>query len=327
MQKKIAALLLILLCIVSIYVGIRSTKEIKIDDKKISKHASQIALITLDGTIYSNLSDGFMDDINSAENVRKSLLRAFNDPTVNGVLLRVNSPGGTVGMSQEIYSIILKHRNLKPVVVSMSDIAASGGYYIAAAADRIYANPGTLTGSIGVIMSTFNVKNLLNNKLEVKSEVIKSGKYKDIASPYKNMSNDERAMLQKMIDRTYGQFVDAIMNGRVKRKDKYSVKKIDLKKENLYQYADGRIFTGTQAQKLGFVDNIGGLEEAKKGIREIVQKKFGIRRKVPIVQYNSPSGLNLLFSGLSSNMNKMNTFNNYMPFSTKYPRQPLVVWE
>ncbi len=327
MQKKITALLLILLCIVSIYVGIRSTKEIKINDQKISKHASQIALITLDGTIYSNLSDGFMDDINSAENVRKSLLRAFKDPTVNGILLRVNSPGGTVGMSQEIYNIVLKNRKLKPVVVSMSDIAASGGYYIAAAADRIYANPGTLTGSIGVIMSTFNVKNLLNNKLEVKAEVIKSGKYKDIASPYKNMSNEERAMLQSMINRTYEQFIDAIMNARVNRKDGYSVKKANLTEDNLHQYADGRIFTGIQAQKLGFIDSIGGLEDAKKGIRKIVQKKFGIYRKIPIVQYNSPSGLNLLFSGLSSKLNKINTFNTYMPFSTKYPRQPLVIWE
>ncbi len=327
MQKKIAALLLILLCIVSIYVGIRSTKEIKIDDKKISKHASQIALITLDGNIYSNLSDGFMDDVNSAENVRKSLLRAFNDPTVNGILLRVNSPGGTVGMSQEIYNIILKNRKLKPVVVSMSDIAASGGYYIAAAADRIYANPGTLTGSIGVIMSTFNVKNLLNNKLDVKAEVIKSGKYKDIASPYKNMSTEERTMLQNMINHTYKQFVDAIAKGRIERDDNYSVKKLALSEDNLRKYADGRIFIGTQAQKLGFVDSIGGLQEAKKGIREIVQKKFGIYRKIPIVQYNSPSGLNLLFSGISSKFNKINTFNNYMPFSTKYPRQPLVIWE
>jgi len=215
------------------------------------------------------------------------------------------------------------------VVVSMTDVAASGGYYISSAADRIYADPGTLTGSIGVIFSFFNAQELLNQKLGIKSTVIKSGKFKDIASPYRTMSPDEKVLLQNIINSTYEQFINAIIQGRINRKDNYVIEKTILTEQNLRKYADGRIFTGEQAKKLGFVDQLGGIYEAGEAVKLMAQNKFGLKSSdIQIVQYNLPSGLGELLFGVSESVfNKKDSISSYMPLSSKYPRQPLFVWE
>jgi len=181
-------------------------------------------------------------------------LRRFRDnPSVKAVVLRIDSPGGGVVPSQEIHTEVLKARKdgrLK-VVASMGNLAASGGYYIAAATDKIVANPGTLTGSIGVIMELANVQGLLE-KVGVQSVVIKSGRYKDLASPFRAMSKEDRALLQNVLDDVHDQFIQAVAAGRA------------LKVEEVRSLADGRIFTGQQARTAKLVDEMGDLQDAIK---------------------------------------------------------------
>lgn len=191
------------------------------------------------------------------------------DPAVRAIILRVDSPGGAVVPSQEIYEEIKRTISVKPVVVSMGSVAASGGYYISCPATKIIANPGTLTGSIGVLIEIPNIKGLLD-KIGVRAEIIKSGKYKDITSPFKPLQNDEREILQKLIDDVHEQFIKAVAEGR----------KIPV--EKVKKIADGRVFTGLKAKELGLVDEIGDLDYAIKvaaqlgkikGEPEIVTKK------------------------------------------------------
>ncbi|MDD3014374.1 MAG: signal peptide peptidase SppA, partial [Candidatus Gastranaerophilales bacterium] len=307
MSKRIIASAIIGLCLLSLIIGIINTVVTKGERsnevskskniKNIFSSRNKIALISLQGAISSEISGDFLGDKNSAENTRKALVKAIEDSSVKGILLKINSPGGTVGMSQEIYSTILRLREKKPVVVSMADLAASGGYYIASAADRIYAEPGSLVGSIGVIMNTINAQNLLNNKLGIQSTVIKSGKFKDLASPYRPITSEEKELLQNLINNTYDQFLDAITRGRIDRKDNYKVKKTVLTVETLKKYADGRVFTGQIAQKLGFVDSVGGIYEAQNAVREMAKSKYKLSSTadLPIVNYNKPSGFRELF--------------------------------
>lgn len=169
---------------------------------------------------------------------------------INNIVLRINSPGGTVGASQEIYREIKKCREKgMKIVVSLGDVAASGGLYVAVAADKIVSNPGTVTGSIGVIIKTNVIKDLYK-KIGIDSQTIKSGKYKDILSSTKYLSEEEKAILQELIDSTYEQFVEKISENR----------SIDI--EDVKKFADGRIFSGLQAKELGLVDEIGSLSDA-----------------------------------------------------------------
>jgi len=172
-------------------------------------------------------------------------------PHVRGLILRVDSPGGGVAPSQEIHAALrrFQEENGKAVVVSMGNVAASGGYYIACGADKIVANPGTLTGSIGVVMHFTQFRELLDH-LGVHAEAIKTGTFKDIGSPTREMTDEERALLQDVLDNVLGQFVGAIVEGR------------DLPEEEVRAIADGRIFSGDQAQKLRLVDELGGLQDA-----------------------------------------------------------------
>ena len=271
MKTKIISISIIALCFLSIIVGIINTSVKTIETKKKSDQSSsnffknfssegdKIALISMQGTISSDMSSSLIGEPDSAEGALKALERAVEDNSVKGVIFRINSPGGTVAMSQEIYGTIMRLRETKPVVVSMADVAASGGYYVASAADRIYADPGTLTGSIGVIMGTLNVQELMTQKLGVKSVVIKSGKFKDTGSMYRPMTGEEQTLLQNVVNSAYHQFLNAIIDGRVKRDDKYKVEKVALSEQILKKYADGRILTGEQAKTLGFVDKLGGL--------------------------------------------------------------------
>jgi len=187
--------------------------------------------------------------IKSARNILEKLVKFEKNKHIKAVILRINSPGGTVGSSQEIYLQVMKLRQKKPVVASLGDIAASGGYYIAAAATKIVAVPGTLTGSIGVKMEFANIKKLLE-KLGIEPAVVKSVPYKDIGSPLKQMSPKEKALLEKIVKDVHHQFVEAIAKGR------------NMPIEKVETIADGSIFTGKEARKLGLVDVLGNFEDA-----------------------------------------------------------------
>lgn len=187
--------------------------------------------------------------ITSAQRTIDQLQKFGEDEAIKAIVLRVDSPGGGVGPSQEIHAEIQRLRKVKPIIASMGSAAASGGYYVAAPADLIFANPGTITGSIGVIMEFTNIQELLE-KIGLRAQVVKSGEHKDIGSPVRPMSDDDRAILQAVIDDVHSQFVMAVAEGR------------ELPPERVRELADGRIFTGRQAQELGLVDELGGLQAA-----------------------------------------------------------------
>jgi len=177
-------------------------------------------------------------------------LHDFRDnDNIKALVLRIDSPGGGVGPSQEVHDEVKAVDAVKPVVVSMGSVAASGGYYIAAAAREIVANPGTITGSIGVIMEFANFQELLE-KIGLSSVVVKSGEFKDIGSPTREMTATEREILQNLIDDVHSQFVASVAEGR--QMDEASVSSI----------ADGRIFSGRRAMEMGLVDKMGNLEVA-----------------------------------------------------------------
>ena len=201
---------------------------------------SRVGLVTIEGVLGVDIST--TDVIDELKEFRE-------DSSIKAVIIRINSPGGTVAPAQEIYESVRKLREEKTVVVSMDALAASGGYYIAVAADKIFANPGTMTGSIGVIMEIPKVEGLMQ-KVGVKTEVIKSGKHKDLASMFRTMSDGDREILQGLLDDVHGQFIDAVAEGR------------DMPSDRVREFADGRVFTGRQAHEAGLVDALGTLEDA-----------------------------------------------------------------
>jgi protease IV len=187
--------------------------------------------------------------ITDSEATIEQLKKFAKDDSVKAIVVRLNTPGGGVGPSQEIYEEVRKIRGKKVIVASMGALAASGGYYIACGADKIFANPGTITGSIGVLMQFVNVKDLIE-KIGVKGFVIKSGSFKDTGSPVREMSPEERKLLQNVIDNVHSQFVNAVVEGR------------KLPREDVLAIADGRILSGEQAKELGLVDVLGNQEDA-----------------------------------------------------------------
>ena len=207
----------------------------------------RIALIRVEGVILDS------------QTTIGELKRFSENPSVKAIVIRIDSPGGGVVPSQEIYDAVkrIRNKNNKAVIASMGSVAASGGYYIAAATDRIVANPGTLTGSIGVIMETANVEGLLQ-KIGVEGVVIKSGKYKDVGSPLRKMSADERGLLQAVMDDVHKQFIEAVAEGR------------SLELRAAQALADGRVFTGRQAKEAKLVDELGDLEDAIQLAAEVV---------------------------------------------------------
>ncbi|MDI6745079.1 MAG: signal peptide peptidase SppA [Thermodesulfovibrionales bacterium] len=239
---------LILLIVISVIFAIFQ-KNVPLGEK--------VAVVRIEGPI--------MDSKNTTDEIKGYL----KDPSIKALVLRVDSPGGAVAPSQEIYAEVKKATLKKKVIVSMGSVAASGGYYISAPANRIIANPGTLTGSIGVIMEIPNIEGLMN-KIGIKTEVIKSGRHKDIASAFRKMGKEERLILQSVLDDVHEQFIKAVSNGR----------KIPF--EEAKKLADGRIFTGKQALEARLVDELGTIEDAIaaagrlagiKGEPEVVTKK------------------------------------------------------
>ena len=187
--------------------------------------------------------------ISRTETIVDQIHQYRDDQGVKAIVLRINSPGGSVAPVQEIYSELKKLE--KPIVASMSSTAASGGYYIAAIADEILANPGTLTGSIGVIMQFTKLKGLYE-KIGLEQQVVKSGKFKDTGSPMRNLTDEERELLQATLDDVHNQFIDAVFEGR----------QAHLTREDIVALADGRIFSGQQALEHKLVDQLGNLTDA-----------------------------------------------------------------
>lgn len=207
--------------------------------------------------------------IAQSSGVIEELQQYVSDDGVKAIILRVDSPGGGVGPAQEIYREIMRIRSTskKKVVTSMGSVAASGGYYIACASDRIVANPGTITGSIGVIMQFSNLEELLK-KIGVKGVVLKSGEHKDIGSPFREMTPEEKRIMQEVLDNVHQQFIQAVADGR------------KLERSKVAQIADGRILTGEQAKNLGLVDQLGNLQDTI----DMAAKMVGIEGK-PNVLY------------------------------------------
>jgi protease IV len=205
---------------------------------------ARIGIVEAKGTIGEAAPSGVDSD-----KVVKLLKKYEKDDDVKAIVLRVDSPGGAVAPSQEIHDAIKRIKARKKVVVSMGGLAASGGYYISAPADRIFAEPGTLTGSIGVIFMHFNVRGLLE-WAKVEETTLKSGKYKDTLSPFRPIHETDREEIQNISDDVYGQFVQAVAQGR------------GLPETRVREIAEGRIYTGKRAKELKLVDELGGLDDA-----------------------------------------------------------------
>jgi protease-4 len=206
---------------------------------------AKVAVVEIEGVIGTEVSRGL-----DTEDIVRALGQYRDDPAIRAVVLRINSPGGVVAPTQEIATAVHRLREAKkPVVASLGSVAASGGYYVAVAADRIYASPGTLTGSIGVVMQLANVEGLLK-KVGVEYVVVKAGAYKDVGNFARPMTADERRILQSLLDDVYDQFIGAVAEGR------------GLDPQAVRGFAEGRIYSGRQAQGLKMVDELGGLEDA-----------------------------------------------------------------
>ncbi|MCL5021500.1 MAG: signal peptide peptidase SppA [Bacteroidetes bacterium] len=233
------------------------------NEYNLSGSQPKVAVVSLTGTIMSSRS------------IVSTLQVLADNRSVKAIVLRVDSPGGGVAASQEIFEEVKSIRDtVKPVVVSMGSIAASGGYYVSCGATRIVANPGTITGSIGVIAMFPNYAKLMD-KLGLEMDVIKSGKYKDSGSPFRNMTEADKKYFQGVVENSYDQFLDAVARER------------KLPVDKLKKFADGRVFTGEQALKLGLVDTLGSLEDAI----SIAAKLGDIKGKPEVVEARKPRTL------------------------------------
>ncbi|MGD9581592.1 MAG: signal peptide peptidase SppA [Vampirovibrionia bacterium] len=368
MKKEALALALIIVCSIGALVGLvsnfsssdKADKSTSIEKKESTLSSlfggqEKMAVIRLNGVISDSDDDSdFFMSVSPALRAKKYITKATDDDSVKGVLIRINSPGGTVGASQEVYNAIMRCRKKKPVVVSMGDVAASGGYYIASASDIIVANPGTLTGSIGVIFNTMNFTDLMQ-KVGVKSNVVKSGKFKDIGSGFRPMTEDERKLLLAIIDENYEQFVSDIIKGRIDYKAKSSKTKSDDKKgktkkseskvkkedkekkddpkiklteKTLREYADGRIMTGQQAYQIGLVDELGGSYKAEKELIALSKKRFKkISDDIEFIVYDKPQSFSEMFVEISSKLKPEMGVDKNLPFSMSHPNQPLWIME
>ncbi len=207
---------------------------------EIAESRSKIAVVPLEGVLSNDV----------AERAVRQLTRYSHDPSIKAIVLRIDSPGGGVAPSQEIYQEIKRIRAQgKLIVASLGSLAASGGYYVACAVDHIFANPGTITGSIGVIIQLANVEELLR-KVGVEATVIKSGRFKDSGNPTRPLQAEERELFQIVVDDVHQQFVEAVAQGR------------NIDEAEVRQYADGRIYSGRQAKNLHLVDELGTLQDA-----------------------------------------------------------------
>jgi len=259
-----------------------------------------MTLLILIGTESSDLKFGekvgiieITGIITDSKSVIHNLKRFREDNSIKAIVLRIDSPGGGVGPAQEIFREIRKTVGVKKIVASMGAVAASGGYYIAAGTDGIVANPGTITGSIGVIIRFANFEDLLS-KIGLTPVVIKSGEYKDTGSPVRKMTKEERKILQNFVNQIHKQFIIAVAEGR------------NMDQSEVEPLADGRIFTGEEAKNLGLIDRIGNLEDAVEwagrmaGIEGKISAVYARKKKLPFLKYIIDSTLKDLVNNISN---------------------------
>lgn len=246
---------------------------------------NKIAVIPLNGTIETGPGGSIFGGSSiTPDAVRKELEKVKDDVMFKAIVIQVNSPGGDVSACEEIAYEMAKVK--KPIVISMRSVAASGGYYISAKADKIVALQSTLTGSIGVISEIPNLNGLLD-KIGVKMEVIKSGKYKDMYSGFAELTPEERAIMQKTTDQMYEQFIDVVAEGR------------HLNKDKVRELATGQTYTGLEAKQLGLVDELGGIQTAI----DLAARLANVQN--PVTEYiypESPSLINMLLNGSGSQL-------------------------
>ncbi|MCC5815749.1 MAG: signal peptide peptidase SppA [Leptospira sp.] len=235
-------------------------------------------LVRIEGEIHSGRSTY---SSTGAESILSQLREIEKMPNVKGILVEINSPGGTVAASQEIFQELMHLRKTKKIVISMKDMATSGGYYIAAAGDTIFAESGTITGSIGVIAMSPNIKGLMD-RYGVEMRVFKAGKYKDSLSPFRDSSDEEITLMNKLLKDTYSKFIEDVAKGRNK-----TVASIE-------ELAEGRIYSGDDAFRNKLVDDIGGRREALVKLSELCQYEGEIplleKKESPIERFLSSMG-------------------------------------
>jgi protease-4 len=235
--------------------------------------SAKVLMLELSGLISALEDNGLMERPSPVARIKEELTHAADDDRIKAVVLRINSPGGTVTASDVIYHELrsFKEKRKVPIIASIMDVGASGGYYVAAAADKIVAHPSSVTGSVGVIMLTMNARGLME-KVGVEATAVTSGPKKDMGSPFRPMTPEERAIFQSVIDSFYDRFLTVVREGRR-----------FLSADEVRKLADGRIYSGEQAKTLGLVDSIGYLDDAI----ELAKRQAGLK-DARIVAYRRP---------------------------------------
>jgi protease-4 len=256
----------------------------------------KVLLLDLSGVISGQDKDGIIPQPNMLAQFREELTRASKDDKVKAVVIRINSPGGTVTASDILYHELRDFKTKKkvPVIASMMDVAASGGYYLAMASDSILVHPSTVTGSIGVIMLTVNARGLLE-KVGVEASAITSGPRKDMGSPFRTMTAEERGIFQCVIDSFYNRFLAVVQEGRP-----------NLSSDQIKKLADGRIYSGDQAKAAGLIDEIGYLDDAI----EMAKKKAGLTEARVVTYGRRGEYQNNIYSRLFGTSSSMAGFAN-----------------
>lgn len=279
-KKNIIVMAVVILAFIVLVFSFNNSSQEKVSTPKGQK---QIALINFNGPIMGghSIDSVFSGVMTGSMTAMEQLREAAADPDVAVVLLRMNTPGGSVSASQEIAMEILRVKESgKPIVVSMGDMAASAGYYLAAFGDKIIANPATITGSLGVIMQVANLEELYE-KIGIEYNYIKSGEYKDMGAPDRKLFPEEEKMLQEIVDEMYNDFINTIAQVR------------DIPIDELMQIADGRILTGNQALELGLIDGLGNYYDAI----DLAAELGGIVGEPVIKTYRKGSIMEIILGG------------------------------
>ena len=267
--------------VAGLFEGVMSFDELALEEQVIEEGDwnERIAVINLEGVIMDGETSVFMMDGYNHSSLLQMIRSAGEDPTVAAIILQIDSPGGAVGPTAEIHRTIVdvQEEYDKPIYVSMGSMAASGGYYVAAPADKIFAEPATITGSIGVIMENINIAGLAE-KHGISFNTIKSGKHKDIMSTNREMTDEEEEILQSIVDEMFDEFVQVIVDGR------------NMDEATVRELADGRIYTGKQAKEVNLVDEVGSFEDALAALKNDYNLE-----DAQVIQYNESLGF---FSGL-----------------------------
>jgi protease-4 len=281
--KKAGIILVTASILVTLLAVILTTPEGKEAKKTPTTSSGKIAVIYLTGVISNTEDNALLGTVSSTAQTMQDLEKAEKDSSLQAVVIRIDSPGGSASASHELYEQILRvKKSGKKVVASLGDMAASGGYYSAVAADKIVSVPSTITGSIGVISTVPNLEELYS-KIGYRERVFKSGAHKDMLSPTRPLTPEEEKIMEGIIADTYDQFVEVVAKGR------------GLPQDRVRQLADGRIYTGSQAKELGLVDELGGKRDAIK----LAAKLAGIKGEPKVVEYRRAPGLLSLLKGIA----------------------------